>query len=120
MKNFAEKLYHFSKKIDGGPEGCRSPGCVKEKTLFYCSRKIISYCSVKGLNPDRNAMQLMLCTKDTLGQQKPKNAEGARKGQTPPSEGPNVVTQLDRWESSQKEGEWSPLTPETTRTTLVL
>ena len=101
------------KIVDGGPEGCRSPGCVKEKTLFYCSRKIISYCRVKGLNPDRNAMQLMLCTKDTLGRTETEKRGRSKKGPDPPLRGPQSSYPTHLGARSQKEGEWSPLTPAT-------
>ena len=104
----------------------------QEKPLFYCSRINISYCRVQGLNPDRNAMQLMLCcswavaarikppkkiydhTKDTLGRTETKKRGRSKKGPDPPLRGPQCsYPTRSLGVSPQKEGEWSPLTPAT-------
>ena len=62
----------------------------QEKMLIFIALEKYFLLPCQGIEPGPNAMQLMLCTKDTLGRTETEKRGRSKKGPDPPLRGPPI------------------------------
>ena len=122
MKKFAGNLFHFSKKnYRRGSRGVQVPWMRQEKMLIFIALEKYFLLPCQGIEPGPNAMQLMLCTKDTLGRTETEKRGRSEKGPDPPLRGPHCrYPTRSLGASSRRRGSGPCKLLQRTRTTLGL